>query len=155
MQAIFQMEQLKFEDALDRLLQAKVIYEQIGQYKPALEALVYGEKVSQITTFIRQCCARLSIADEIMLNEKDAAALQAQIKKANLSQESKTGSPESQDEEISFNGRVIPLKSAKLHEAFSKIKEIMAQISDAKAKQSSSSDSKEIIGKYFYINLTR
>ena len=69
------MEHLKFEDALDRFLQAKVIYEQIGEYKAALEALIYGEKVSQITTFIRQCCARLSIADEIALNKKDAATL--------------------------------------------------------------------------------
>ena len=40
------MEHLKFEDALDRFLQAKVIYEQIGEYKAALEALIYGEKVS-------------------------------------------------------------------------------------------------------------
>ena len=46
MQAIFLMEHLKFEDALDRFLQAKVIYEQIGEYKAALEALIYGEKVS-------------------------------------------------------------------------------------------------------------
>ena len=46
MEAVFLMENLKFEDAMDHLLKAKVIYEKIQEYKPALEALIYAEKVS-------------------------------------------------------------------------------------------------------------
>lgn len=53
MEAVFLMENLKFEEAMDHLLKAKVIYEKIQEFKPALEALIYAEKVSQITTFIR------------------------------------------------------------------------------------------------------
>ena len=53
MEAIFLMEVLKFEEALDHLLKAKVIYEKMSEYKATLDALIYGEKVSQITTFIR------------------------------------------------------------------------------------------------------
>ena len=47
------MEVLKFEEALDHLLKAKIIYEKMAEYKATLDALIYGEKVSQITTFIR------------------------------------------------------------------------------------------------------
>ena len=46
MQAIFLMEVNQFEEALDHLLKAKVIYQKIGEYKDQLEALIYGEKVS-------------------------------------------------------------------------------------------------------------
>ena len=53
MEAVFYMENLDFEQAMDHLLRAKVIYEKIAEFKPALEALIYAEKVSQITTFIR------------------------------------------------------------------------------------------------------
>ena len=72
MEAVYLMENLKFEEAMDHLLKAKVIYEKIAEFKPALEALIYAEKVSQITTFIRQCSARLSITDEVALNPKEA-----------------------------------------------------------------------------------
>ena len=53
MQAVFLMEVLKFEEALDHLLKAKVIYEKIAEYQGTLEALIYAEKVTQIVTFIR------------------------------------------------------------------------------------------------------
>lgn len=46
MEAVFLMENLKFEDAMDHLLKAKVIYEKIAEFRPALEALIYAEKVS-------------------------------------------------------------------------------------------------------------
>ena len=32
---------------MDHLLKAKVIYEKIAEFKPALEALIYAEKISQ------------------------------------------------------------------------------------------------------------
>ena len=53
MRAVYLMETLQFEQAVDHLLRSKVIYEKISEYQGTLEALIYGEKVSQITTFIR------------------------------------------------------------------------------------------------------
>ena len=40
---------------------------------------------------------------------------------------------EATGDEIKFNGRVIPLKSAKLHEAFSKVNEVLEQIEKSKS----------------------
>ena len=46
MRAVYLMETLQFEQAVDHLLKSKVIYEKISEYQGTLEALIYGEKVS-------------------------------------------------------------------------------------------------------------
>ena len=46
MEATLLMEVQEFKEALDHLLKAKLIYEQLAESKATLEALIYGEKVS-------------------------------------------------------------------------------------------------------------
>ena len=59
MSAVYQMEVKKFNEALDNLLKAKIIYEKIAQYKDTLEAVIYTEKVTQLDTLIRLCAFNL------------------------------------------------------------------------------------------------
>lgn len=49
----------KFQEALDNLIKTKIIYNKIAQYKDALEAIIYKEKINQIDTFIRMCSFNL------------------------------------------------------------------------------------------------
>ena len=46
MSAVYQMEVKQYNEALDNLLKAKIIYEKIAQYKDTLEAVIYTEKVT-------------------------------------------------------------------------------------------------------------
>jgi hypothetical protein len=48
MQAMFQMESRKLDEALDNFLKSQVIYKQIAEYRDPLEALIYTEKVNQL-----------------------------------------------------------------------------------------------------------
>ena len=57
--AVYNMERRQYEEALNNLLKSKLIFEQIASYQDTLEALIYGEKVSQISTFIRSCAQNL------------------------------------------------------------------------------------------------
>lgn len=59
MEALNNMERLKNEEALNDFLKAKHIFEQIASYQEPLEALIYGEKVNQLATFIRSCASSL------------------------------------------------------------------------------------------------
>ena len=43
--AAYLMEKHDFEEALNQLLKAKVIFEQVGTYQDTLEALIFSEKV--------------------------------------------------------------------------------------------------------------
>jgi hypothetical protein len=62
MLAIYLIESKKFEEALDNLLKAKIIYQKISQFKDTLEEIIYKEKVNQIDTLIRQCAFSLKSA---------------------------------------------------------------------------------------------
>ena len=46
MNAVFSMEKHDYEEAMNDLLKAKHIFEQIASYQDTLEALIYGEKVN-------------------------------------------------------------------------------------------------------------
>jgi hypothetical protein len=59
MQASYLMEVGKWEEALDYLLTAKIIYKNVANFKDSLEAVVYHEKISQFDTFIRLCSMSL------------------------------------------------------------------------------------------------
>ena len=145
MDAIYRMERHDYEDALNHLLKAKLIFEKIASYQDTLEALIYGEKVSQISTFIRSCASSLSLgadADEIQL--QDAKQLVSKIESANeLSNKSKSADTDMSDGsgDVKINGRVIPLKSARLRDAFNdltkKMDEVVAlrQNNDIESKQ--------------------
>jgi len=61
MQAAFFIEVEKWQDALDYLVRAKLIYQKVSLYKDSLEALIYQEKIGQLDTFIRLCCLNLKI----------------------------------------------------------------------------------------------
>lgn len=61
MQAAYLIEVKKWEEALDLLLRAKVIYQNISQMKDSIEAVIYKEKIGQLDTFIRLCCLSLGL----------------------------------------------------------------------------------------------
>ena len=64
MDAVYLMEKHEYEEALNHLLKAKLIFEKISSYQDTLEALIYGEKVNQLSTFIRSCASSLSLGDD-------------------------------------------------------------------------------------------
>ena len=134
MTAIYNMEKHEHEEALNDLLKAKLIFEQIASYQDTLEALIYGEKVNQISTFIRSCASSLSIGNPDEISLEEPAKLKNAIKTAQQAQ-SQSASAQAEDSEmkdensklqseVKINGRVIPLKSIKLREAFAELTEI-------------------------------
>lgn len=135
MNAIYNMERQNYEEAINDFLKAKLIFSQIGSTQDTLEAIIYNEKVSQLETFIRSCTASLQINSEIKL--ADEAELAAKIKSA--SDQSNSGAKADTDDaemtdkgtlqsEIKLNGRVIPLKSIKLREAFAALTALEKEI---------------------------
>lgn len=129
------MERQNYEESINDFLKAKLIFSQIGSTQDTLEAIIYNEKVSQLETFIRSCAASLQINSEIKL--ADEAELAAKIKSA--SDQSNSGAKADTDDaemtdkgtlqsEIKLNGRVIPLKSIKLREAFAALTALEKEI---------------------------
>ena len=82
MDAIFSMEKHDYEEAINDLLKAKLIFEQIASYQDTLEAIIYGEKVSQLSTFIRSCATSLSLGDPDSIKLNDADEVTRRIKNA-------------------------------------------------------------------------
>lgn len=62
MQAAYLIEVNQYEQALDLLMRAKVIYQKISEFKDSLEAVIYEERIGQLDTFIRLCCSNLSVS---------------------------------------------------------------------------------------------
>lgn len=62
MQAAYLLEVEKWQEGMDKLLRAKLIYQKVAQYKDSLEAVIYEEKINQIDTFVRLCCLNLKLA---------------------------------------------------------------------------------------------
>ena len=60
-EAVCLIEYHKYEEAIDHLLRAQIIYKQLTEYRDPMEALIYTEKVNQLQTFIRSCSANLQI----------------------------------------------------------------------------------------------
>ena len=88
MDAIWSMEKNEYEEAINELLKAKLIFEQLAQYQSTLEALIYGEKVSQLSTFIRSCATSLSVGEPDTIKFNDADKWVNQIKSAQNKQNS-------------------------------------------------------------------
>ena len=55
MKAAYLREVQKWEEALQLILRAKIIYQKISSYKDSLEAVIYNERIGQLNTFVRQC----------------------------------------------------------------------------------------------------
>ena len=53
MTAVYLIELFNFEEALNMLLKAKVIFEQLKGYQEVVDSMIYEEKVNQVETFIR------------------------------------------------------------------------------------------------------
>lgn len=107
------MEVQKFTIALDQLLESKYIYEQVMATKDELDQAIYKERCTHIDTFIRLCSSQLSSAnistqlpkfkgDEQKIKKKMADAVAERTKTIESAQE------------ISFNGKSVPLKTERL-----------------------------------------
>ena len=82
MQAVYMMESLQFEEALNHLLKSKLILTQLKSMQDVVEQLIFDEKLGQIETFIRQCAMRLQISDSEALALQDAEQLNTKISTA-------------------------------------------------------------------------
>jgi hypothetical protein len=63
MQAYYLMEISTHDQAMDCLLEAKLIYEELKRLKDpdSIDAIVYNEKIDQVNTFIRKTAMDLNI----------------------------------------------------------------------------------------------
>jgi hypothetical protein len=117
------------------LLRAKIIYEKIAAYKDSLEAIIYREKISQIDTLLRLCSfnlkGMLSASDE----EKLLASLingfsqktEIEEKISKVKSEARKEQIEKIDE-ITYNGKTVPLKTDKLKQVFKRVEGTMHHI---------------------------
>jgi hypothetical protein len=104
--------------------------------------------VNQLSTFIRSCAASLSIGNADDLAHGEAAKWTASIKDA---QSKKSSAADNEDVEmkdsnlageIKLNGRVIPLKSIKLREAFASMSTVSEEIDQLKGATSNEDKTK-------------
>ena len=133
MKASYHMEKENWQEALDLLMNSKVIYSKICSFKDSLEAVIYQERISQLDTFIRLCCAGLTIKTSSTFEEKVAARIDPTIVKAH--NDTKQEQIEN-IQEITFNGKNIPLKSERLRLVFKRVEIQLAQLNDP-SKQNS------------------
>lgn len=118
MQAAYLIETEKWEPAMDCLQKAKAIYQSMMKFKDSLEAVIYQEKVGQLDTFIRLCSVNLkqpqgkysSLETDMASRVEQAQASAKKDKLENI-------------EEVTFNGKTIPLKSDRLKQVFRKVQE--------------------------------
>jgi hypothetical protein len=119
------MEAKRFEEALENLIKAKIIYQKISEYKDTIEAIIYQERVQQIDTLIRLCCFQLNgMTDKAKEDAFIAKSLKSFGSKEKLEGEIARIKSETQKEmiqnieEVTFNGKSIPLKTEKIKEVF-------------------------------------
>ena len=142
MQGIYLLESKDFQNALDYLLKSKIIYQKISQFKDTLEEVIYKEKVSQIDTLIRQCAFSLKTAgiatdgDKVINNLVSSypqkKSLEEQV--ARTKTQAKREQIESM-EEISYNNKIIPLKTEKLKQVFKRVQSQMHEITEYQAAE--------------------
>ena len=75
MQGIYLLECKDYQNALDNLLRAKIIYQKISNLKDTLEEVIYKEKVGQIDTLLRQCAFSLKTAGVTTEGDKVIASM--------------------------------------------------------------------------------
>jgi hypothetical protein len=126
--AQYQMDIKDYKSAFDNLLKSKIIYEKISQYKDTLEAIIYKEKISQLDTLIRLCSFNLKGMMSGEEEEKLIAKMvveypqRKQIEEQISRVKSETKREQIENiEEISYNGKTIPLKTEKLKQVFKRV----------------------------------
>jgi signal recognition particle subunit SRP68 len=137
MLAVYEMEVKEHESALDNLVRSKIIYEKIAQHKDSLEAIIYREKVSQIDTLLRLCSFSIKgmlskeeeqkYLDGLLSSYPQRKELEEQISK--VKSESRREQIEKIDE-ITFNGKTVPLKTDKLKQVFKRVESHMHDIQE-------------------------
>lgn len=142
MQSAYLIEAEKWQQALDRLVSAKLIYQNISSFKDSIEAVIYGEKTSQLDTFIRLCCLNLSMKTSASLEEKIQSKLKVSIESAH--KETKQEQIEN-IQQIVFNGKTIPLKSERIKIIFKKVEN---KLNDIQMKEKDCNVPQEIIKDY-------
>jgi hypothetical protein len=145
-----------YEEALDNLLRAKIIYEKIALYKDSLEAIIYKEKTSQLDTLLRLCSfnlkGMLSAADEEKLitglinGYAQKSEIEAKITK--VKSEARREQIEKIDE-ITYNNKTVPLKTDKLKQVFKRVEGTMHEIQEYWDKQEGFEAGQQI-SKLFY-----
>jgi len=143
MQAAYLLEVEKYQEGLDKLLRAKLIYQKVAQYKDSLEAVIYQEKIGQIDTFVRLCCLNLKLASAQDKESKMQTSIFEEISKAHT--ETKQEKIEN-IQEVSYNGKSIPLKSERLRQVFKRVENQLADLSDPNA--AATQNHKELINNY-------
>ena len=128
------MEISKHDEAMDALLEAKLIYEELKRLKDpdSIDVIVYNEKIDQINTFIRKTAMDLNIvATGDSIQHSQDTKLRQQFQKACEAQ--KTSIKEELDAEpINLFGQTLLLKNEKMHSAFKKIETQMEEIKEIK-----------------------
>lgn len=107
------------------MLRSKLIYQKLAEHKDSLEAVIYQEKISQLDTFIRLCCLNLKLANSQTQEQKLAGKISEQVTKAYA--DTKQEKIEN-IEEVTYNGKSIPLKSERLRAAFKKVENHLDQL---------------------------
>jgi hypothetical protein len=138
MLAIYLIESKKFEEALDNLLKAKIIYQKISQFKDTLEEIIYKEKVNQIDTLIRQCAFSLKSAaasatdgDKVIAQMVEKFPKKADLENQVVRVKQQTKREQIENiEEITYNNKVIPLKTEKLRVVFKRVQSQMQDIQE-------------------------
>lgn len=121
-EAVCLMEYHKYEEAIDHLLRAQIIYKQLAEYRDPMEALIYSEKVNQLQTFIRSCAANLLIPATQTIRHQDADNIVKAIKQS-YTVGTQDSSMDGQITEIKYSGKTIPLRSEKLRLVFARIRD--------------------------------
>jgi hypothetical protein len=137
MQAVYQLESKDFEGALDNLLKSKIIYTKLSHFKDTLEEVIYKEKVSQLDTLIRQCAFSLRTAgmqegaDKVIEKMVSQYPRRGEIEAQVVRVKSQTKKEQIENiEEISYNNKIIPLKTEKLRQVFKRVESQMHEIAE-------------------------
>lgn len=114
---IYQTEIKDYQQAIDNLLKAKIIYEKISHFKDTLEAIIYREKIGQLDTLIRLCAFNLKgstdddVISKMVQSYPNKKNLEDQI--AKVKSETKREQIEN-IEEVTYGNKTVPLKTEKL-----------------------------------------
>ena len=146
MQSAYLIESKQWQEALDKLLNSKAIYQKIMQYRDSIEAVIYQEKINELDTFIRLCCTNLKMSSSQAAEKKfegNKKTIQEQV--ASAYSETKQEKIEN-IEQISVGNKNIPLKSERLKQTFKKIETHSSLLDDLEKSSDISNQSAEKIG---------
>ena len=117
-EAAYFIEVERWKEALESLVTAKLIYKNVSDFKDSLEAVIYQEKIGQFDTLIRLCCLKLNLK-----SSADTEALHSQSWSTNIKSAYSLVKTEKIEniQEITYNGKVIPLKSERLKTVFKRV----------------------------------